>query len=87
MYTEAMDPVKKALNCELCACKKTILKNFKRHKQSKHETENHHQCSYCEFHHHVIGSIHIHINSKHPEHIKNNFSVIIVVEVSYSRFL
>ena len=50
-----------------------LWKNFKRHKQSKHETEKHHQCPYCEFHHHVIGSIHIHIDSKHPEHDKKQF--------------
>ena len=62
------------------------MKNFKRHKQSENETEKHHQCPNCEFHHHVIGPIHIHIDSKHPEHDKNNFSVIIILEVSYSRF-
>ena len=46
------------------------MKNFKRHKQSENETEKHHQCPNCEFHHHVIGPIHIHIDSKHPEHDK-----------------
>ena len=66
-----MDPVTKVLNCELCVYTKTILKNFKRHKQSKHETEKHHQCPSCEFH--VIDSIHIHIDSKHPEHDKKHF--------------
>ena len=42
-------------------------------KQSKNETEKHHQRPYCEFHHHIIGSIHIHIDSKHPEHDKKQF--------------
>ena len=48
------------------------MKNFKRHKQSKHETEKHYQGPYCEFHHHVIGSILIDIDSKYPEHDKKN---------------
>ena len=49
------------------------MKNFKRHKQSENETEKHHQCPNCEFHHHVIGPIHILIDSKHPEHDKKQF--------------
>ena len=67
------DAEKKELICELCGYTTTIDKNFRRHKQSKHDTEKHHQCPYCEFHHHVIGSIHIHIDSKHPEHDKKQF--------------
>ena len=67
------DAEKKDLICELCGYTTKIMKNFKRHKQSKHETEKHHQCPYCEFHHHVIGCLHIHIDSKHPEHDKKQF--------------
>ena len=73
MHTKELDLVKKALNCELCVYTTTIMKNFKRHKQSSLETEKNHQGPYCEFHHHVIGSIPIDIDSKYPEHDKKQF--------------
>ena len=39
-----------------------------------HRQEKHKKCPYCEYRVGVIRRMHIHIDSKHPEHDEKNFA-------------
>ena len=58
-------------NCGFTTKSKACLKS---HIAAKHREENHKKCPYCDYHTHAIHRIQIHIDGKHPEHDKKNFS-------------
>ena len=59
--------------CDICGFSTSFIGVMKRHKREKHEVQNHHKCPHCDFHSYMIGALHIHIDSKHPEHDQKQF--------------
>ena len=62
------------LVCKFCAFSTNSKGCLKTHIIAKHKLENHKKCPYCDYHSHAMHRIHIHIDSKHPEHDKKHFS-------------
>ena len=62
------------LNCKLCTFSTASKASLKSHIFQIHRQEKHKKCPYCEYSTGVIRRMHIHIDSKHPEHDKKNFS-------------
>ena len=60
--------------CKICGFTTNSRASLKSHIASKHRVENHKKCPYCEYHTHSLHRIQIHIDGKHPEHDKKNFS-------------
>ena len=62
------------LDCKLCTFSTGSKASLKSHIFQIHRQEKHKKCPYCEYRVGVIRRMHIHIDSKHPEHDKKNFS-------------
>ena len=63
-----------SLVCKMCPYSTTSKGCLRSHIQAKHTVKNHKKCPYCDYHTHMIHRIHVHIDSKHPEHDKKQFS-------------
>ena len=62
------------LTCNYCPFTTNSQGSLKSHTIAKHKVDKHKQCPYCEYHSPMINRIHVHIDSRHPEHDKKNFS-------------
>ena len=62
------------LMCKYCPFTTNSQGSLKSHTIAKHKVDKHKQCPYCEYHSPMINRIQVHIDSRHPEHDKKNFS-------------
>ena len=62
------------VTCKYCPFTTNSKRSLKSHTYAKHKVDKHKQCPYCDYHSHMINRIQVHIDSRHPEHDKKNFS-------------
>ena len=56
--------------CEICGYSTLSKQTLQKHKRIKHIRKNFHKCPHCEKQSHELAAIHVHIDSKHPDHDK-----------------
>ena len=54
--------------CEICGYSTLSKLTLQKHKRIKHVKKNFHKCPHCDFQSHRLATMHIHIDSKHPDH-------------------
>ena len=59
--------------CETCAFSAPTKKMLGQHMRKKHVFDKHHKCPHCEYHSVDLKHVHVHIDSKHPEHGEKTF--------------
>ena len=60
--------------CELCGFSTLSKKLFGKHKLEKHNPESQRKCPHCDYQSPKIERLHVHMDSKHPNHDKKTFS-------------
>ena len=60
--------------CETCAYSAPTKKSLRDHIRMKHAIDKHEKCPHCDFHTLLMHQMHVHIDSKHPEHDKKTFT-------------
>ena len=61
------------LVCEICAFSTPSKKKLQQHIRLKHDIDKHEKCPHCDYHSADKKHMHVHIDSKHPEHDKKTF--------------
>ena len=59
--------------CETCGFSTPSRIQLKKHIRVKHLVEKHKKCPHCDYHTARLGTFHVHIDSKHPEHGEKQF--------------
>ena len=60
--------------CELCGFSTLSKKLFGKHKLEKHNPKSQRKCPHCDYQSPKIERLHVHMDSKHPNHDKKTFS-------------
>ena len=61
------------LVCEICAFSTPSKKTLQHHISRRHAIDKHEKCPHCTYHSSELKRIHIHIDSKHPDHDQKKF--------------
>jgi len=56
--------------CEICGYSTLSKQTLQKHTRIKHIRKNFHKCPHCDKQSHELAAIHVHIDSKHPDHDK-----------------
>ena len=59
--------------CEICGYSTLSKRQLGRHKREKHSTKYQNKCPYCDYQSAKLHCVHVHIDSKHPNHEKKTF--------------
>jgi len=60
--------------CETCAYSAPTKKSLQIHNARKHAVDKHKKYPHCDYHSNAMHQMHVHIDSKHPEHDKKTFN-------------
>ena len=61
------------LVCETCGWSTSTKKTLRQHIRIKHAIDRHEKCPHCDYHTARLECMHVHIDSKHPDHDRKKF--------------